>query len=113
MKEYFKDGATPRLELCMLPRDTSRVTGMLRKTLVSAFNYCRQYPVKLELFIEITKFAVNYALLYKHFVEERLDEAEKARIKKVEDEVKETERLATEERLAMQEAEEAKEVGNE
>jgi hypothetical protein len=63
---HFVDGRKPRLDLPMLPRDVNRVTGTLRKVLCTSFNYVKKYPVKLEKYIEVLKYAVNFALAYQH-----------------------------------------------
>lgn len=70
VKRHFKKGVTPRLDISMLPRDVNRVTGTLRKVLCASFNYTRKYPVKLDKFIEVLRFATNFAMTYKHYQEE-------------------------------------------
>ena len=67
----FGEGKAPRLEISMLPRDVQRVTGDLRRVLITSFNYARLYPAKLDKFIEVMKYVTNYALKYKHFEEEK------------------------------------------
>lgn len=80
IKEYFEDGQLKRLELAMLPRDQHRATGELRTAICKSFNYCRQYPAKLELFISIMKWATNYAMYYQAAVQKRKEEAEAVKV---------------------------------
>jgi len=49
-----------RLDIRDLPRDPARVMGGLRKTLVSSVNYCRRYPLKLQLLRETLEVAHKY-----------------------------------------------------
>lgn len=64
VKQHFKDGKLPRLDMSMLPRDPDRSLGTLRKTLASSFNYCKQYPKKLELLIAVLRWTTNYAMYF-------------------------------------------------
>lgn len=67
---HFRDGRLARMDLSMLPRDPNRVLGTLRKVICASFNYTRKYPRKLDLFIEVLKYAVNFSLAYKHYESE-------------------------------------------
>lgn len=41
-----------RLDLVDLPRDKGQVLGGLRKALCASYNYCRRYPLKLQVLKE-------------------------------------------------------------
>ena len=69
--QHFNEGRLPRLELVMLPRDPNRALGSARTALCSSFNYVKQYPKKLVLFIEVMKFVTNFAMAYQHYDEDR------------------------------------------
>ena len=73
--QHFVDGKLTRLNLTMLPRDTNRSLGSARSALVSSFNYVKQYPAKLELFIDVMKFITNYAMAYQHHDKIRREKA--------------------------------------
>lgn len=84
VKQHFESGKLPRLDATMLPRDPNRALGTLRSVVCKSFNYCKQYPSKLDLFIEVLTFAVLFAKQYKAKDVERRKAAEVARAKEAE-----------------------------
>lgn len=96
VKQHFKDGKLPRLELVMLPRDPQRSLGTLRKVLCSSFNYVRKYPAKLDLFIECLKFTVNMALMYRAESKMKAEEVEKLKAEALAEKEAEEARIAEE-----------------
>jgi hypothetical protein len=75
--QHFQKGRLPRLDMTMLPRDKDRAMGSTRAALCSSFNYCRQYPKKLELMIEVLKWVTNFCMAYQHYDNERRESASK------------------------------------
>ena len=63
-----KSNVPARLEIKDLPRDNSRALGGLRGTLCASFNYCRRYPVKLELLKQTLKVVYNQISAYQKAV---------------------------------------------
>ena len=78
VKQHFEDGQLKRLDLTMLPRDANRSLGTLRAVICKSFNYCKQYPAKLELFIVVMKYATQYAMYWQQQDGIRREEAQAA-----------------------------------
>ena len=53
-----------RLDIQDMPRDTNRCLGSLRQALCASFNYCRQYPEKLKVFIDVMEYVLQRAKEY-------------------------------------------------
>lgn len=53
-----------RLDIQDMPRDTNRCLGSLRQAICASFNYCRQYPDKLKVFIEVMEYVLQRAKEY-------------------------------------------------
>lgn len=53
-----------RLDIQDMPRDTNRCLGSLRQAICASFNYCRQYPDKLRVFIEVMEYVLQRAKEY-------------------------------------------------
>lgn len=50
-----------RLDIIDLPRDTERCLGGLRAALCATFNYVKQYPKKLEVFVTVLEYVLERA----------------------------------------------------
>lgn len=50
-----------RLDIVDMPRDTQGALGSLRGALCATFNYVKQYPAKLEFFIEVLEYVLERA----------------------------------------------------
>lgn len=87
-----------RLDIVDLPRDEQRCLGGLRSALCATFNYVRQHPVKMDVFITVLEYVLERAKEYRDGV---VDTAIAAQL-----EAKEAEAKAAEEAiLAMRKAE--------
>lgn len=75
MSETLKAEYPHRLDITDMPRDTERCLGGLRAALCATFNYCKQYPTKLEVFITVLEYVLERA---KDLVNGVADEAAKA-----------------------------------
>jgi hypothetical protein len=64
-----------RLDIVDLPRDVENCLGGLRTALCATFNYCRQYPKKLDTFITVLEYVLERA---KDFTNGAVEEAIKA-----------------------------------
>lgn len=53
-----------RLDIIDMPRDTNRCLGSLRQAICASFNYCRNYPDKLKVFIEVMEYVLQRAKEY-------------------------------------------------
>lgn len=56
--------APARLDIQDMPRDTTRCLGTLRQALCAGFNYARNYPEKLAVFIEVMEYVLQRAKEY-------------------------------------------------
>lgn len=53
-----------RLDITDMPRDPQRSLGALRQAICASFNYCRNYPAKLAVLIEVLEYALARAKEY-------------------------------------------------
>jgi len=52
-----KNLSPARLNITDLPRDPQRCLGPLRQTLVASVNYCKKHPKKLEIIMDVLRYA--------------------------------------------------------
>lgn len=53
-----------RLDMKDMPEDKKQALGTLRRALCATFNYCRQYPDKMETFQAVLKYTYNRTVQY-------------------------------------------------
>lgn len=66
-----------RLDIVDMPRDTERCLGGLRQALCATFNYVKNYPKKLEVFVAVLEYTLARA---KEYTTGAVEEAQKVKL---------------------------------
>lgn len=78
MSVTLKAQQPARLDIIDLPRDEQRCLGGLRSALCATFNYTKQYPAKLAVFVEVLEYVLARAKEWSTEAVEAALEAQKA-----------------------------------
>lgn len=69
-----------RLDIVDMPRDTTRALGGLRQALCASFNYCRKYPLKMEVLKQVLKYTYSRIVAWEKEYEQEQEAAMKVKL---------------------------------